>query len=83
MNSSEPETAPGVCLVVPCYNEAPRLDTSGFNQFLQAHDDVRIVFVDDGSRDATRQVLQQLCRENPSNTFFLALDRNRGKAEAV
>ncbi|HEX4749984.1 MAG TPA: glycosyltransferase [Bryobacteraceae bacterium] len=83
MNSPEGETGPRVCLVVPCYNEAQRLDTSGFNQFLQTHEDVRIVFVDDGSRDATRQILQQLCRENSRNTFFLALDSNRGKAEAV
>lgn len=72
-----------MCLVVPCYNEANRLDSASFREFIQAHEDVRIVFVDDGSRDATRQVLQQLCEPWPDRTFLLALKKNSGKAEAV
>lgn len=68
---------------MPCYNEARRLDTTSFEQFLQTHEDVRIVFVDDGSSDETRLVLQKLCHENARNTFLLALDTNCGKAEAV
>lgn len=83
MTSAEAQSGPGVCLIVPCYNEASRLDTRSFEQFAQTHEDVRIVFVDDGSRDTTRQVLLGLCNTNPRNTFLLPADRNRGKAEAV
>ncbi len=72
-----------VCLVVPCYNEARRLKVEDFSTFLAGHENVRIVFVDDGSRDNTRPVLEQLCEGWQDRTAILGRDRNRGKAEAV
>ena len=75
--------APTVCLVVPCYNEARRLDLPNFQKFFAAHERVRVVFVDDGSRDNTLTVLQQLCAGFEDRTLALPLERNRGKAEAV
>lgn len=72
-----------VCLVVPCYNEAHRLDTDAFRGFLLVHNHVRITFVDDGSRDTTRQVLENLSRGFEDRASVLALPYNRGKAEAV
>lgn len=72
-----------VCLVVPCYNEARRLDLKSFGEFLASHERVRIVFVDDGSQDNTRQVLEQLCQGWQDRTAVLKRERNRGKAEAV
>lgn len=72
-----------VALVVPCHNEARRLDTAAFRRFFTANHDTRIVFVDDGSSDATRAVLQQLCAESEARAGLLALDKNQGKAEAV
>jgi glycosyltransferase involved in cell wall biosynthesis len=64
-------------LVVPCYNEAERLDLEAFRTFDAGSDQVGFLFVDDGSRDGTRRLLQ-------SNGFdVLGLDRNVGKAEAV
>ena len=41
------------------------------------------MFVNDGSRDQTLQVLQQLCRGYEDRASILSNDRNRGKAEAV
>jgi dolichyl-phosphate beta-glucosyltransferase len=70
-------------LIVPCYNEDHRLDREQFRSFLSAGDLARIVFVDDGSSDATRQVLESLCTAYPNRTALVALPRNQGKAEAV
>jgi glycosyltransferase involved in cell wall biosynthesis len=66
--------------VVPCYNEASRLDASAFQEFIQEFDDTSIVFVDDGSSDDTQRVLHRI---DPSRMFVLALSVNSGKAEAV
>jgi glycosyltransferase involved in cell wall biosynthesis len=64
-------------LVIPCYNEERRLDLDAFRTFDGGGDRVGFLFVDDGSRDGTKQLLQ-------SNRFdVLSLDRNVGKAEAV
>ena len=46
-------TPPELALVVPCYNEATRLDPDVFLRFLDTHAGVRLVLVDDGSVDAT------------------------------
>ncbi len=71
------------CIVVPCFNEATRLDTRAFADFVSAHADVRFLFVDDGSRDATREVLTTLSATRPAQLDVLILPENRGKAEAV
>src|SRR5581483_8263174 len=72
-----------VSLVVPCYNEAHRLNTAAFRQFLEENGTTRLLFVDDGSRDETFQVLETLCRGHERQAQVLRCGRNRGKAEAV
>ncbi len=72
-----------VCLIVPCYNEAARLDVQRFRKFLADSPTIRISFVDDGSRDNTVQILDEVCRGYESRAGVLRCDRNRGKAEAV
>ncbi len=84
--TSPPEagSAGGVCtIVVPCYNEASRLDLDAFKSFADSDRSCRFVFVDDGSRDATAEVLSRLCKAAPDRFRMLALETNRGKAEAV
>jgi glycosyltransferase involved in cell wall biosynthesis len=75
----------GTIIVVPCYNEAARLNSAAFEQFLacEAHGDVGFLFVDDGSRDATADVVHALNRAWPDRVRVLRLARNQGKAEAV
>jgi glycosyltransferase involved in cell wall biosynthesis len=72
-----------VTLVVPCFNEARRLDTEAFRSFSSDRPWLRFLFVDDGSRDSTREVLDGLARSSPERFELLALSENRGKAEAV
>jgi glycosyltransferase involved in cell wall biosynthesis len=70
-------------IVVPCYNEAKRLDRAAFLRFARGNAEVRFLFVDDGSTDATGAVLAKLCAERPEQFELLTLPQNGGKAEAV
>jgi len=79
----EDARAADVVLVVPCYNEASRLDLAAFRGFEMAPRRVAFCFVNDGSRDRTLEVLQGLCRELPGRAAVLDLAGNSGKAEAV
>jgi dolichyl-phosphate beta-glucosyltransferase len=80
-----PKDAPeaDVVLVVPCYNEAARLDLAAFRGFGMASRRHAFCFVNDGSRDRTLEVLQGLVQEMPDRAVVLDLPRNSGKAEAV
>lgn len=68
-------------IVVPCFDEASRLDVAAF----LAHDDpdVRFVFVDDGSRDRTVEVLGDLAATDPERFELVVRAANGGKAAAV
>jgi dolichyl-phosphate beta-glucosyltransferase len=72
-----------VAVVIPCYNEAKRLQVSAFNDYSDAARSHLFVFVNDGSRDATLQVIQGLHQGNPQHCAYLDLRENLGKAEAV
>jgi glycosyltransferase involved in cell wall biosynthesis len=74
---------PELVLVVPCYNEAARLDVDAFLACAAARPSVRLLFVDDGSTDATGQVLARLAASAPVSVAVLTLPANGGKAEAV
>lgn len=70
-------------IVVPCFNEAARLQAAAFTQFLAAQSDIRFLFVDDGSTDATAEVVNRMASAWPERVTLVRLDRNEGKAEAV
>ena len=70
------------CIVVPCFNEAGRWNADYWGSML-ALDGVRWVFVDDGSRDGTRGLIDEVAEASSGIASALHLDRNRGKAEAV
>src|SRR5579875_2021639 len=77
------EASDCVCLVIPCFNEAARLNISAFEAFLSGSSGTRLLFVDDGSNDGTAAVLGQLCKRFEQSTKILRSEQNRGKAEAV
>ena len=70
-------------VVVPCYNEAARLRPDAFLCCLETMPAVRFLFVDDGSRDRTKEVLARLRRMSEDRLRVLTLATNRGKGEAV
>jgi dolichyl-phosphate beta-glucosyltransferase len=76
-------TPPDLSLVVPCYNEAVRLDPDAFVQFLASHPGVRLMLVDDGSADQTANVLERIRAAAPDAVTIVRLSVNQGKGEAV
>jgi len=70
-------------VVVPCFNEALRLDVAQYRRFVARADDVLVLFVNDGSTDATGEVLARLVASDPRRFDVLELPHNGGKAEAV
>ncbi|OIN58844.1 glycosyltransferase [Arsenicibacter rosenii] len=71
------------CIIVPCYNEAERLPVTAFQEYLRDNPGIHICFVDDGSQDNTKAVLQQLEAAMPTQVTALILPQNQGKAGAV
>jgi len=67
-------------IVVPCFNEAMRLPVEELLR--HATSDLRFLFVDDGSTDATPEVLASLAASS-AHCEVVTLDANVGKAEAV
>jgi len=70
-------------LIVPCYNEAHRLDVASFRSFLAEGTGVHILFVDDGSRDLTVEVIENVRAGHEDSASILRCSKNGGKAEAV
>jgi glycosyltransferase involved in cell wall biosynthesis len=68
-------------IVVPCFNEARRLDPARLSALVDSGD-VRLLFVDDGSSDGTPDVLGRMADASDA-VDVLTLPRNVGKAEAV
>ena len=70
-------------IVVPCYNEATRLPVGRFYEFARSRPEIRFLFVNDGSSDATAGVLDDLAAVDRSRFLVRHLRTNSGKAEAV
>ena len=70
-------------IVIPCYNEAQRLHLAEFRRFVRKQLGVEFLFVNDGSTDATLEILRDFSREDPQRVKVLNLEQNSGKAEAV
>ncbi|HOU53577.1 MAG TPA: glycosyltransferase [Myxococcota bacterium] len=80
-----PGHRPALSLVIPCYNEAPRLP--GTVQEVARFCDTwarpcEVVLVDDGSRDGTREAILQAASAHAFVRPVL-LPRNRGKGAAL
>jgi dolichyl-phosphate beta-glucosyltransferase len=73
----------GCVVVVPCYNEAARLQPDRFSAFLAEDQQVNFLFVNDGSKDSTLAVLEALRAKHPGRVEILDKPVNGGKAEAV
>lgn len=71
-----------VCIIVPCFDEADRLDIAAFAALAETIDE--LIFVDDGSTDATPGLLRSVAAATAGgHVDVIALPSNVGKAEAV
>jgi glycosyltransferase involved in cell wall biosynthesis len=71
-----------ICIVIPCFNEQYRLP---LNEFIISYNtsDYFYLFVNDGSKDLTINVLNELRKGREDRIFILDCKENHGKAEAV
>ncbi len=74
---------PALSVVFPCYNEADRLQVA----FQLVRENLMLgwewIFVDDGSTDQTRLLIERFRQEAPDQIALVGLDGNRGKGGAV
>jgi glycosyltransferase involved in cell wall biosynthesis len=54
-----------------------------YRSFLAEHENIDILFVNDGSTDGTQALLSVIQKEHPATVQILSLKKNAGKAEAV
>jgi dolichyl-phosphate beta-glucosyltransferase len=69
--------------VIPCFNEAARIDRAAFLELADQPPSTSLVFVDDGSRDETLPCLDEIARSRPDRIVVVARPDNQGKAEAI
>lgn len=69
-------------IIIPCYNEELRLNSSEYIDFSKEYPNIHFIFVNDGSSDNTLKLLNSLAKE-ASNCHVIDQEDNRGKAFAV
>ena len=72
-----------ICVIIPCYNEAQRLELEVFREFVGREERFDFCFVNDGSQDNTSEVLRRAVELEPGRFLLVDNTDNRGKAEAV
>lgn len=72
-----------ICVIIPCYNEAQRLELEVFREFVGKEERFDFCFVNDGSQDNTSEVLRRAVELEPGRFLLVDNTDNRGKAEAV
>jgi polyisoprenyl-phosphate glycosyltransferase len=85
LRSSVRSSQPSISCVMPAYNEAGNLGQvvpHVLEALLALSPHVELVVVNDGSRDATAQVLSELCAKHPQ-LIAVNLSRNFGKEAAI
>lgn len=73
---------PSIDIIVPCYNEAKRLNADSFINFANSHPGTRFIFINDGSTDATGTILEYILSKTDS-AIAINTGANKGKGEAV
>lgn len=80
-----------ISIVVPCFNEQETLQTffDTLNTELELckkkfeHTKFEVIFVNDGSTDQTKQVIENIQKNNPELVGFIEFSRNFGKEAAL
>ena len=70
-------------IIIPCYNESMRLPVNKYLDFLKLNKKVKIIFVNDGSTDKTKNLVNKLFNKFPEQIKILSYEKNKGKGNAV
>ena len=74
---------PSAIIIVPCYDEAQRLQIHKINDYVCAGHAQRFLFVNDSTTDSPLKVLQTLRDDDPKCYAICDLPMNVGKAKAL
>ncbi|GAL77405.1 dolichyl phosphate glucosyltransferase [Algibacter lectus] len=72
-----------VGVVIPCYDEEERLLSKEFTDYISTNTGYHLCFVNDGSKDDTLRVLNDLRKGREDFITVYDCEKNGGKAEAV
>lgn len=70
-----------VAILIPCFNEANRFPFEYWKDLVLENPQVQWMFIDDGSRDLTREILEEFCANIPAK--LIKFDENEGKGNAI
>lgn len=76
-----PDTPP-VSILIPCFNEGPHAEETISYALAQDYPDFEVIAINDGSRDNTGEILDQLAAKHP-RLRVVHLAQNQGKAMAL
>ena len=76
-----------ISLIIPCYNEQETItlfyaEVEKIKKSLRGHH-LEYIFIDDGSRDGTLEVLRKLNQQHPTEVHYLSFSKNFGKEAAL
>ena len=72
-----------LAIIIPCYNEANRLNVAVFAELARLNSSFFLFFVNDGSTDKTAEKLKVLYETNPNQIKIISLEKNVGKGNAI
>jgi glycosyltransferase involved in cell wall biosynthesis len=67
-------------IIVPCYNEEFRFPVEYWKEIVRTENDIKWLFVDDGSSDRTFEILQEVCSGTSSRAIKQLKNGGKGKA---
>lgn len=70
-----------IAIIVPCFNEEHRFPIQYWREIVRTENEVKFLFIDDGSSDRTFEILQEVCTGTSSRVLKSA--NNRGKGNAI
>lgn len=69
-----------IAIIVPCYNEAERLPVEYWKEIVRTENEIKWLFIDDGSSDRTFEILQDVCFGTTSRAIKRLKNGGKGKA---
>ena len=69
-------------IIIPCYNEEERIQKNKILE-LVSRKEITVYLTNDGSSDATLEVLTSIAQENVNQIKVINFEKNEGKASAI